>query len=229
MSTPTARETLVERLQGARNRIALLFMLGLPLAFLSGTAVPEPASAAVIVGVFASWGFGLFIVAPKAGEIAKKRFLNSLAHPSPEDDELMFRGAAKLVEKMAFLAGDEGTQDLFNPFYDGFTVYLDKRYDATMLNIASQRERGAGAFDPSQYSDAELNELAKQEIAGKMGGILDPILTNVGFSDRGKQVVHAKAMLAFENMGGNGGIAGRGLKSPSQLPAAENPYASQYR
>jgi len=197
-------------------------MLGLPIAFVAGTVVPEPASIAVIVGVFASWGFGLFIVAPKAGAIAKHRFLNSLAHPSPEDDELMFRGTAKIVEKMAFMAQDPDTQILFQPFFDGFTKYLDERYKATMLNMASQRERGAGAFDPSQYSEAELNELAKQEIGGRMAGILEGPLDAMGFSDRGKQIVHAKAMLAFENLGGNGGA---GFAGPEQrsLPATRNP------
>lgn len=226
MSTSSSLETPVERLQGARIRLALLFMLGLPLAFVTGTAVPEPASIAVIVGVLASWGFGLFIVAPRAGNIAKERFLKSLSSPTPEDDELMFRGVHKIVEKMAFMAEDEGTRAVFAPFFDGFTKYLDDRYQATMLNIASQRERGAGAFDPSQYSDVELNELARHEIGGKLAGVLEPILENVGFSERGKQVIHAKAMLAFENMGGNGGPAGSSLKARS---AADNPYASQYR
>lgn len=225
MSTSPSLETPLERLQGARTRLALLFMLGLPLAFVAGTAVPEPASIAVIVGVLASWGFGLFIVAPKAGEWGKRRFLMSLAHPSPEDDELMFRGVHKIVEKMAFMAEDEGTRAVFAPFFDGFTKYLDDRYNATMLNIASQRERGAGAFDPSQYSDVELNELARQEIGGKLAGVLEPILENVGFSERGKQVIHAKAMLAFENLGGNGGPASTAAKPA----AANNPYASQYR
>lgn len=225
MSTSTARETPVTRPSGRRRQLVILLTLGIPLAFMSGTIVPEPASIALVIGVLTSFAFGLFFVAPRAGAIAKDRFLRSLAHPSPEDRASFQLATVEIVGNMAMLAKDEKLRKLYAPIFSAFEEALDASYKGLVNNIASQASRSAGAFDPSQYSEEEIGRMFEQEVVGKVGGVVDPFLETMGMTDRGKQIVHAKVMLALRG-GGNGrrspATAGKG--SPS-----ESPYQSQYR
>lgn len=206
MSTSPASESPVNQVQKWLRRTILFFVLGVPLAFVSGTVVAEPASAAILTGVLTSFAFGVFVVAPHAGRLAKRHFLRSLAHPTEEDTELLTRGVFNIVDRMAFMAQDDELKKAFGPIFAAYSEALDARYKALVSNVASQRERGAGAFNPESYSEEEIGLAFRDEIMGMAGGVVDPLLESIGATDRGKSIVHAKMMLALEGRGpGNGG------------------------
>lgn len=206
MSTSEPSESAVKQAQTWLRRVILLFVLGIPLAFVSGTIVPEPASAAILTGVLTSFAFGVLVVAPYAGRLAKRNFLQSLATPTSEDSELMTRGVFNIVDRMGFMAQDEELRKAFGPLFEAYTEHLDARYKALVSNIASQRERGAGAFNPESYSEEEIGLAFRDEIMGLGTKLVDPMLESVGATERGKGIVHAKMITLLEG-GGNGSRA----------------------
>lgn len=202
MSSSEIRESPVDRLQKRFNALLLVLVLVLPVAFIAGTAVPEPASVAIIVGVFTSFGFGIFVVAPHAGKLAKQRFLLALADPDEIDDEMMLKGVAHIVGKMGVLMENDQTRGVFQPLFDGYTRALESSYDGVVNNIRSQAARGAGEFD---LTEGEINAELEGMFVDKVSSFIEPFLEKVGAGDRGKQIIRAKVMRSLHGSRGNGG------------------------
>lgn len=205
MSTSSPRENDVPQARAHPPGLVLLYVLSIPVAFIAGTLTLEPLAAAGLAAGAFSLIVGLFIVAPTAGRLAKERFLVSLASPDETDEVVMFHAVRQIVRKMAALAANPKTRAEFAPLFEAYTQALDASYQGIVNNIQSQAARGVGEFDPSMLSEESIAQEFEGMVVEKIGGIVDPFLGSVGATERGKQIVHAKILMALR--GGNGGQA----------------------
>lgn len=193
-------------------------------------------------GVGISFGFGFYVVSWKT----KERIKEELRNPSPATEEaidlltekIMTRGVALASERlqdpspqlrdtmqsMTFhlvgnasqIAQHEDAKALFRPFIDLAVNSVDEAVDMTIKNIAKQRSKGEGAFNPENYTEAELNEIAqdvKQEFIESSSGILDGFTDALGLSDAGKKKVRAFVVSKF--LRGNDGRSRAAQHSPT--------------
>lgn len=204
MSALEGRKAPVRQAQPRRTGLVVLFLLIVGLgSFMLGTMVPEPLAAAAGVGVLLSWIFGVAIVAPRAGMIAKQNLMRSFADPTEEDVAMIQSATMHLLHNAGAIAQDEKLHVLWTPIFQGFTKALDTQWEMTVKNLASQRERGVGLFNPENPIDVEdlFNDL-KGEI---IGSVADPLIDSFGLSDEGKAKAHAYLMMKMSQIGKNNG------------------------
>ena len=204
MSTSDTRHAPVKSRLGARFAPVLLFVLTIPLAFIAGTVTQEPLAAAGLAAGAFSITCGVLVVAPIAGRLAKERFLVSLARPDEIDEQMMLEGVGQIVHKMGVIAENPETAGLFGPLFEAYTRQLDASYQGIVNNIRSQASSGKGAFDLGDLTEEEIGREFEGILMERVEGVISPFLGNMGATERGKQIVNAKIMLALRS-GGNGG------------------------
>lgn len=209
MTTLEGRKPSVRQAQPGRTGLVVLFLLLVGLGtFMLGTMVPEPLAAAACVGVLLSWVFGVTIVAPRAGAIAKRNLMMSFANPTEEDVAMIQSATAHLLHNAGAIAQDEKLHVLWAPIFQGFTKALDTQWEMTVKNLGSQRERGVGVFNPENPADIE--ELFNDFKGEMMNNVADPLLDSFGLSDEGKAKAHAYLMMKMSQIGNNGSGSSQG-------------------
>ena len=194
----------------SRKRIVAMLLLVICVAFMGGTIVQEPLAAAGLAAAGFSITVGIFVVAPLAGKHGKRNLMLAFAQPT-EEDLLLIQGATgHIVANMSQMAEDPEMQGHFEPICDMFIHSMSKRYEMLVKNLASQRERGVGMFDPQNLmSDPQLAEKFQGQLIERFGG---PILDACGFEGESREL--AQAWFMVNVMGGKAA-----LKGPENGPA----------
>jgi len=189
----------------------LLLIVCLLGGILIGTAISEPLALAAGVGVLASWVVGIFVVAPRAGAIAKNNFIHALADPTEEDSELIELASAHIIGNMARMAQDEDMRKVYAPIFDAFMEQVNLNWEMSLKNLASQRERGVGVFNPENaLGEAEMMQKLKADL---MENFVEPLLGAAGFE--GESLKNARNIMMLRMAGMSGGNSG--LSSPSNF------------
>lgn len=195
-------------------------VLGVLIGVIFGIALLDATAYAVLAGVTASWLIGIFIVAPKAGAIAKHRFFQAFTSPDPQDQAMIEGATVALVQGMGGMAAraledDELGNNLKQAFYPVFDLVgkrVNQRWDMAMHNISAQKARGAGVFNPGDQGDDEFNQGLMERIMGIFEGPMDAL----GIEGKFKEACRQK--IAFEFMGGqNNGPGGRSSQAPPAI------------
>lgn len=192
-----------------KPRVSLLLPILCVLGgILIGVGFPQQTNLAIGVGVLASWIVGIFVVAPLAGKHGKDNFMRSLAAPTEEEGEMIQMASAHIVANMAVMAEDDEMSVVFKPIVKRIGHIMNENWEMSLKNLASQREKGVGIFNPENAID-EAGMMQKLK-ADLMGGLVEPLLDSVGFE--GDQRENARNMIMFKMAtAGNGGS---GLPSP---------------
>jgi len=169
---------------------------------------PQQTNLAIGVGVLASWIVGIFIVAPMAGKHGKNNFMRALAAPTEEDSEMIQMASAHIVGNMAMMAEDEEMCVVFKPIVKRIGAIMNENWEMSLKNLASQREKGIGVFDPQNAID-EAGMMRKLK-ADVMGNFVEPLLDAAGFEGDSRNNARNIMMLKMATAG-NGGS---GLTSP---------------
>jgi len=155
---------------------------------------------------------GIFVVAPLAGRHGKKNLLMAFAQPTEEDQMLITGATGHIIANASKMAEDPNMQGHFAAIFDLFMAQLDLRWEMTLKNIASQRARGAGMFNPENMGDeAALLQDLKSQMITRFG---EPILDALGFEGQSRETARAYFMLKIA--GATGGIP----HGPGNGPAA---------
>lgn len=198
-----------------RKGIVAAFLLACLGAFLGGTIVQEPLAAAGLAAAGFSIVVGTFVVAPLAGRHGKRNLLMAFAQPTEEDSMLIHGATGAVLSRMSAMAEDPNMQGHFSAVFDLFMKQIDLRWEMTLKNIASQRERGAGMFNPQNMGDeAHLFEDLKGQMITRFG---EPVLDALGFEGASRETARAYFMLKFA--GAAGGIPQGPGNGPAALPA----------
>lgn len=161
---------------------------------------PYQTNLAIGIGVLASWIVGIFVVAPRAGIMAKQRFMQALGNPTEEDGEMIELASAHIIANMAHMAEDEELRVVFSPIFDAFMRQVNINWEMSLKNLASQREKGIGVFNPQNVLDeAGMMQNLKADI---MGNFVEPLLDAAGFEGESRKNARNIMMLKMAGMGG---------------------------
>ena len=194
--------------------------LGVLGGLIIGIAQTDSVAYWALAGVTMSWLIGIFIIAPKAGAIAKHRFFQAFTSPDPQDQAMIQSATVALVENMGGMAarameddklGDQLKQ-AFYPVFDLVGKRVNQRWDMAMHNISAQKARGAGVFNPGNQGDDEFNQGLMERVMGIFEGPMDAL----GIEGKFKEACRQK--IALEFMGGqNNGPGGRSSQAPPAI------------
>jgi hypothetical protein len=167
----------------------------------------DPLAAAAGGAMLFSLVVGLFLVAPKAAVMAKRRFLSALANPTPEDSEMMHYAVAQMANHLGKIAEDEEGRKLLAPIWRAYVKQVNVDWEMSLRNIASQREQGFGQFSGpiGELREEDVEEFVQELKAQFIGGIVDPSLELFGFGEDMKQKARAVLMTRLVGMSSNGG------------------------
>lgn len=186
-------------------------VVGALCGLIIGISQVDAAAYAVLAGVTASWLIGIFIVAPKAGAIAKHRFFQAFTSPDPQDQAMIEGATVALVQGLGGMAAraledDELGNQLKQAFYPVFDLVgkrVNQRWDMAMHNISAQKARGVGVYDPGNQGEDEFNQGLMERVMGLFEGPMDALGITGKFRESCRQKI------AFEFMGGQNNGPGR--------------------
>lgn len=167
-----------------------------------GNAADALRDAVVLIGVLSSWFIGIYVVAPRASAMAKQKIAKMLADPEPEDEEITqllsthIIGGASQLARAALAEDDRGKtlRRMFEPFYDLAIKRLDERFDFMLKNVASQRSRGAGAFNPENIPPEELERMKQEFVQDVLMEPVGGIIEALGVTGKNKEAGTAYVM-----------------------------------
>lgn len=215
----------------AKGRLYLSWAIFALLGAIAGALATDNFELAA-VGAVSVGGLGIafmlnwFVIAPRAGRIADEKFSSRLRNPS-EDDQAMFQNMTEhLVVNIASIAdNDEACIEIRNhegklqkvhilaPLFHRFQTMMNEGWNKTLYNIASQRKKGIGAFNPENYDMEGIGNDLKGMAIETISGIVDPMADAVGFSDEAKAKLHN--VIQMRMMAGAGGNS-PGAHSPQK-------------
>jgi hypothetical protein len=173
-----------------------------------GLMIIEPLAIAAGIGVLASWAVGIYVVAPRAGRIAKEYMCDMVAEPTEEDMAFLGNLTTHVMGNMGQLAQHEDAKHLLDPVIARGLDVLDERWQATLANKKSQYVKGAGQFALPEGFD----EGAAMDMKAELVQVGDELLDSFGFEEgtAGRKLGQVAIMRALSRMGGNAGQGARG-------------------
>lgn len=232
-----SEEIAVEPAQGtsrdrfAKGRLYTSYAIFVLLGAIAGALATDNYEVAA-VGAISVGGLGIafllnwFVIAPRAGRIADERFSNRLSNPSPQDQAMFQSLSEHLVVNLASIAendearipirnerGEIQNVHVFAPLFHRFKAMMEEGWNKTLYNIASQRKKGVGAFNPENYDMQGVQDDLKGMAFETISGIVDPMADAVGFSEEAKSKLHT--IIQMRMMAGAGGNS-PGAHSPNK-------------
>jgi len=168
---------------------------------LIGTVVAEPLAIAAVIGVLASWAVGIFVVAPRAGHIAKSKIMRTLSDPTPEEAKMLAELSMNILANTSAFAEHDEAKKLFRPIVGACMGFVDESIDKSMANIASQASKGVGAF----AEEGDSAGFVKEIVTNVAFPVVDDLLDSVHATDDFKKKVHFKMLSKISSLPTDGG------------------------
>lgn len=162
-------------------------------------AMPLAEKAAVASGVFISICVGIFVVAPRAGHIAKAKIMRTLSDPNPEESKMLTNLTLHVLTNASEIAQHDEAKKLYKPIVAACMETLDESIDKSMANMASQASKGVGAFADDDGN--LLKEFAGQVVFPTVDGIME----SAGASENFRKKVKFKMLRKMTGLQTDGG------------------------
>ena len=184
MQKPSERDTAAIKLLIYGSVVAFLG------GILIGTVIAEPLAIAAVIGVLASWAVGIFVVAPRAGHIAKSKIMRTLSDPNPEEAKMLTNLTLHVLSNASEIAQHDEAKKLYKPIVAACMETLDESIDKSMANMASQASKGIGAF----ADDEDNGNLLKEFIGQTVFPTVDGMMESAGASENFRKKVKFQMM-----------------------------------
>lgn len=182
-----------------------LVMYGSVVAFTAGIMVGcsfiEPLAIAAVIGVLASWAVGIFVVAPRAGHIAKAKIMRTLSNPTEDEAKMLAELSMNILANTSAFAEHDEAKKLFRPIVGACMGFVDESIDKSMANIASQASKGVGAF----AEEGDKVGFVREIVTNVAFPVVDDLLDSVHATDDFKKKVHFKMLSKISSLPTDGG------------------------